>query len=277
MKFKMEYMNFLKIQDKSYNTILCYISDVSSFETDVGYCVESITPYKLRQYIKTLEQRLNPRSVNRKISSIKSYVNFINKHHKFDIDLSNIKMVKICYQDFLESSLTLNETKRIIKHAEMNNDIRAVLIIKLLLLTGGRVSEVLQLKLSDLNSDTVSVKGKGSKYRKLLISKKLQKQINLYLSSRLPTDDTYLLTGIRGKLTRHTVHTIIKKYAGKARVKLSKAHSHSFRHLYTKLLFEKQVPYSAIQQLLGHNLTVTDIYGQLDKKELLKIVNSILI
>ena len=134
-------------------------------------------------------------------------------------------------------------------------------------LTGGRVSEVLQLKINKIDKNSITVKGKGGKYRQLLISKKLSKEIERYLEVRNNNSD-FLLTGQRGAINRQTVHNTIKKYAGKARIKLTKAHAHAFRHLYTKILFSKNVPYTAIHQLIGHSLTVTELYGQLDKRTL---------
>lgn len=279
MKYELEFKENLIENDKAKNTIDSYISDIKIFETFVCKSfvktIEEITTKDVKNYISYLEaNEINPSSINRKIASIKSYINYLNVEQKYSIDLSKLKQIKICNQSIMQDSLTLEEAKRIIKYAKKENDIRAILIVKLLALTGGRISEVLQLKTSKVDDNSITVKGKGGKYRQLLISKKLSKEIKKYLEVRINNSD-FLLTGTRGAINRQTVHTILKKYAGKARIKLSKVHAHSFRHLYTKVLFEKKVTYTAIQQLLGHTLTTTDIYGQLDKKQLLKIVNSI--
>jgi len=275
MKFETEFIENLKENDKAKNTIDSYLSDIKLFETFINKSIEQTDIKEIKSYITYLEaEGTSPSTINRKIASIRAYINFINDNHNFDINISKLKQIKICNQDFLKESLTIQEANRIIKYAEKENDIRAVLIIKLLLLTGGRVSEVLQLKINKIDKNSITVKGKGGKYRQLLISKKLSKEIERYLTVRNNNSD-FLLTGQRGAINRQTVHNTIKKYAGKARIKLTKAHAHAFRHLYTKILFDKQVPYTAIQQLLGHTLTVTELYGQLDKRELLKIINSI--
>lgn len=275
MKFEAEFIENLVDDNKAENTISAYISDIKIFETFVRLCIENINHKELRNYINYLESNgTKPHSINRKIASIKSYVKYINEYHNFNINLSKVKLIKICSQKILRDSLTIEETKRIIKQAEKENDIRAVCIIKTLLLTGGRVSEVLQIKLSHVNNDFVTVKGKGGKYRDLLISKKLSKQFQEYIKVRKNNSDK-LFTGVKGAINRQTVHAIIKKYAGKSKIKLEKAHAHAFRHLYTKILFDKKVSYSGIQQLLGHNLTVTEIYGQLNLKELKEIINNI--
>lgn len=276
MKFEKEFRENLIENDKAQNTIDSYVSDIKIFETFDIKGIEQVNIKDIKNYISYLESEgINPTTINRKIASIRAYINYINLNHGFNIKIEKLKQLKICKQDFLKESLSIQEAQRIIKYAEKENDIRAVLIVKLLLLTGGRVSEVLQLRIDKIDSNSITVKGKGGKYRNLLISKKLSKEIARYLEVRQDKNSDFLLTGQRGAINRQTVHNTIKKYAGKARIKLSKAHAHAFRHLYTKILFDKNVPYSGIQQLLGHTLTVTDIYGQLDKKELLKIINSI--
>jgi len=275
MKFENEFKEYLLEENKASNTISSYISDIKLFETFVLKCIEKSSLKEIKNYINYMEEEgMKPTSINRKIASIKIYINYINVNHKYNINVAKLKQLKICNQDFLKDSITIQETQRIIKYAEKENDIRAILVIKLLVLTGGRISEVLQLKVNKIDEDSITVKGKGGKYRQLLISKKLSKEIQKYLDVR-NNNSEFLLTGQRGAINRQTVHGIIKKYAGKARIKLSKAHAHAFRHLYTKILFDKKVPYTAIQQLLGHALTVTELYGQLDKRELLKIINSI--
>ncbi len=275
MEFENSFLENLIENDRAKNTIDSYLSDIKLFETFINKSIEQTDIKEIKSYISYLEaEGTSPSTINRKIASIRAYINFINDSHNFDINISKLKQIKICNQDFLKDNLTIQEAKRIIKYAEKEQDIRAVLIIKLLLLTGGRVSEVLQLKINKIDKNSITVKGKGGKYRQLLISKKLSKEIERYLEVRNNNSD-FLLTGQRGAINRQTVHNTIKKYAGKARIKLTKAHAHAFRHLYTKILFSKNVPYTAIQQLLGHSLTVTELYGQLDKKELLKIINDI--
>lgn len=279
MKFENEFIENLIENDRAKNTIDSYISDIKIFETfvlnSIEKTIEEIEVKDIKNYISFLEaNETSPSTINRKIASIRAYINYISAEKGIFIDISKLKQIKICNQSFKKDSLSIEEAKRIIKYANKENDIRAILIVKLLVLTGGRVSEVLQLKIDKVNDNSVTVKGKGGKYRQLLISKKLSKEIKKYLEVR-KNNSEYLLTGVRGAINRQTVNTILKKYAGKARIKLSKVHAHAFRHLYTKILFEKKISYTAVQQLLGHTLTTTDLYGQLDKKELLKIVNSI--
>ena len=127
--------------------------------------------------------------------------------------------------------------------------------------TGTRVSELLQIKVTDINKYEIMIKGKGSKYRKILIPKKLNIILKDYVNTeRLNTSD-FLFTGERGAITRNTVLTILKRHAGLVRMKKDKVSLHAIRHLYTKNLVGAGESNSTIKQLLGHTLTATDIYA----------------
>ena len=141
--------------------------------------------------------------------------------------------------------------------------------------TGARVSEVLQIKASDINKDSITIKGKGNKYRELLIPKKLKTQWLKYMEVRNNTSE-YLFTGTRGAINRQTVHNLIKLYTGKARgINKSIAHAHAFRHLYAQNLATLGVAPVVISQLLGHTLNITGLYMQISKKDLLKVINQL--
>jgi integrase/recombinase XerD len=154
-------------------------------------------------------------------------------------------------------------------------DKRAVAIFYTLFLTGARVSEMLQLEPKDVQERMTVVKGKGSKYRDLFLPKKAQTYLEDYLTERVQKGEG-LFSGREGTITRQTVHQIIKKYAGLARVKLSRAHAHNFRHLYGMYLGEEGLSIDEIADLLGHsNINITRIYTRKTKKELMAAINNL--
>ena len=168
-----------------------------------------------------------------------------------------------------------NDVIRIINASNKNNDIRATTLFYTMFYTGARVSEVLQIKASDINKDSITIKGKGNKYRELLIPKKLKVQWLKYMEVRNNTSE-YLFTGTRGAINRQTVHNLIKLYTGKARgINKSIAHAHAFRHLYAQNLATLGVAPVVISQLLGHTLNITGLYMQISKKDLLKVINQL--
>ena len=168
-----------------------------------------------------------------------------------------------------------NDVIRIINASNKANDIRATTLFYTMFYTGARVSEVLQIKASDINKDSITIKGKGNKYRELLIPKKLKVQWLKYMEVRNNTSE-YLFTGTRGAINRQTVHNLIKLYTGKARgINKSIAHAHAFRHLYAQNLATLGVAPVVISQLLGHTLNITGLYMQISKKDLLKVINQL--
>lgn len=168
-----------------------------------------------------------------------------------------------------------NDVIRIINASNKNNDIRATTLFYTMFYTGARVSEVLQIKASDINKDSITIKGKGNKYRELLIPKKLKTQWLKYMEVRNNASE-YLFTGTRGAINRQTVHNLIKLYTGKARgINKGIAHAHAFRHLYAQNLATLGVAPVVISQLLGHTLNITGLYMQISKKDLLKVINQL--
>ena len=229
---------------------------------------KSIHDESVEEYKNQLMENYQIKTVNRKCNSLNAYLQFKDiKHH--------VKSEKIQEQTLIDDMITNSDISRMLRQVKKADDKRAEALILGLFYTGARVSELLQIKVKDINKDEIMIKGKGSKYRKILIPKKLNIALKDYANTQRLNTSEYLFTGERGAITRNTVLTILKRYAGLSRMKKDKVSPHAIRHLYTKNLVDGGVSYSAIKQLLGHELTVTDTYMKLSKKELLKIINSI--
>lgn len=126
-----------------------------------------------------------------------------------------------------------------------------------------------------MGKHTVPVMGKGHKERKLFIPETLKLVWREYVSSpdRYTTSD-WLFTGQRGPITRQTVHTMIKYYAGQARMNKARAHAHSFRHGLGVALDEAGFSQADIADILGHkDINTTRIYQRKTESELLKKIN----
>ena len=267
MDINFELDSFKKsLKNKSKNTIYNYCLDIKQFL--IWLNDKSINDEVIEEYKSKLMENYQIKTVNRKCNSLNAYLQFKDiKHH--------VKSEKIQEQTLMDDMVTNSDISRMLRRIQKDNDKRAEALILGLFYTGARVSELLQIKLKDINKDEVMIKGKGSKYRKILIPKNLTIVLKEYASTqRLDTSD-YLFTGERGSITRNTVLTILKRYAGLSRMKKDKVSPHAIRHLYTKNLVDAGVSYSAIKQLLGHELTTTDTYMQLSKKELLKKINGL--
>lgn len=261
--------------DKSQKTIESYSKDVKQFLQWNVLEFEKVDKNTMKKYIEFLQEKgLAIKSINRKLVSINQFIKFLNSELDYEIKVK-IKPLKIENQCFEDDDLENEHVRRMIRAAERENDVRAITIFYTLFYTGARVSEMLQIKSADIGKDYITIKGKGSKYRDLLLPKKLKEQLKKYTGVRTNTSE-YLFTGERGVINRQTVHNTIKYYTGQARgINKNIAHAHAFRHLYSQNLAKLGVVPVVIGQLLGHSLNVTGLYIKNGRKDLLKIINKL--
>ena len=214
---------------------------------------------------------------NYEIKTINCKCDGINAFFRYKDLNCHVNREKIQNQTFINDMLTNRELKEIALCAKENGDYRTYAIIHSFFYTGARISELLQLKVRDLNKNEVMIKGKGGKYRKLFITNKLKDILIEYNEHhRKNTNPTALFTGERGAVTRSTVNKNLDKYFKILDFEEDKKITpHVIRHIFTKNLMSNGVSISAIKQLLGHSLTTTDIYGQLSKKELMEILDGL--
>lgn len=270
-----KFKEYLYDNEKSKGTVEGYAGDIVQFFDFYKKDIKDISKADIREYTSyLLSKDLSIRSVNRKLVSLNQYIQYLNNEYDFKVVIK-VKQLKIEQQNFIDDMLDVYSVRRIVRAAQKENDIRAVTIFFTLFYTGARVSEMLQIKFKDINKDSIVIYGKGNKYRELLIPKKLQVQWNEYSKVRINNSE-YLFTGIKGCLSRQTIHNTIKYYTGQARgINKEIAHAHAFRHLYAQSLAKLGVNQVVIAQLLGHSLSVTGMYMQVSKKDLLKVINKL--
>ena len=196
--------------------------------------------------------------------------------------LINIESPK--QQRNLPSTLSENEINILIKNIDMkkNESERNIAIIETLYGCGLRVSELINLKISDLffNEDLIKVTGKGNKQRLVPISAINISYINKYIENsrkKLKINPLYsdiLFLNRRGNsISRAMIFTIIKNLSKESGFN-KKISPHTFRHSFATHLLENGADLKTIQQLLGHeSITTTEIYMHLDNKTLFNVMN----
>lgn len=270
------------LKSKSINTSYNYLITVRQFLTwiiDNGYefiFEEDVEKEQLEAIMEEYKGELFS-EYNYEIKTINCKCDGINAFFRYKGLNCHIDREKIQNQTFINDMLTNSELKEIALCAKENGDYRTYAIINSFFYTGARISELLQLKVRDLNKNEVMIKGKGGKYRKIFITNKLKDILIEYNEyHRKNTSPTALFTGERGAVTRSTVNKNLDKYFKILDFEEDKKITpHVIRHIFTKNLMSKGVSISAIKQLLGHSLTTTDIYGQLSKKELMEILDNL--
>jgi integrase/recombinase XerD len=280
---------YLKIErGLSQNTIDNYTLDIEklvSFLNDNQLQDSPITISEetLQQFIYTLSRQINARSQARIISGLKSFFHYlIFENYRKDFPLELIETPRLGRK--LPDTLSVEEIDKIIQTIDLSKDEgeRNRAMLETLYGCGLRVSELVELKISDLYFDEgfIKVTGKGNKQRFVPISPTTQKYITIYKGIRVHSvikkgyEDTLFLNRRGAKLTRAMVFTIIKNLA--KQINLQKSISpHTFRHSFATHLLENGADLRAIQLMLGHeSITTTEVYVHLDRKHLTQVVNT---
>ena len=271
----LEFANFLKFKKGlSANTISAYESDITQFLEFTG---ENIINNDLIELFITSE--LNDKSDNskiRKISSIHQYIDWFNLDNKeYQIVIEKVSLKKGSY---LPETISISDINRLINVYDHTNymNSRNLTLIDFMYSTACRVSELCDVRVSDLDfeEDFVKLFGKGSKQRIVPIGSELKINLSKYLKFRdeLNTQEPYLfLSKNMNQLDRSAIFRIIKKSATLSDNALS-VHPHTLRHSAATHMLEAGCDLRTLQELLGHtSVSTTKIYTKLTKEFLVEI------
>ena len=271
----LEFTNFLKFKKGlSSNTISAYESDIRQFLKFTG---ENIIDNDLIELFIT--SVLNDKSDNskiRKISSINQYIDWFNSDNKeYQIVIEKVSLKKGSYLPETISVSDINRLINIYDHSNYMNS-RNLTLIDFMYSTACRVSELCDVRVSDLDfeEDFVKLFGKGSKQRIVPIGSELKINLSKYLKFRdeLNTQEPYLfLSKNMNQLDRSAIFRIIKKSATLSDNALS-VHPHTLRHSAATHMLEAGCDLRTLQELLGHtSVSTTKIYTKLTKEFLVEI------
>lgn len=274
-----QFLRYLLI-DKGYsnNTIESYKRDLLKFlEYNKNKDIKEISNKQLKEYIKYLnENELNEKSISRNISCLKSFYKFliiekiINNNPTEALFMPKIKKG-------LPKILTEQEVMELLDIELIDNySYRNKAMLELMYGTGFRVSELVNLKLQDidLSQDIVRTFGKGSKERVVPIgeyaSDALKEYIYKYRNTMLKkyNNDYLFLNNHGNKMTRQGFFKIIKEIAQKKHIDKSLS-PHVLRHSFASHLLKYGADLRTIQELLGHSdISTTQIYTHITNEEL---------
>ena len=264
----------------SKNTISSYKNDISSFSS---WCDKEhldrlkITDLNLNNYISNLFSiGLKSSSINRKISSIKHFYLFLLK--KKVIKNSPVDEIAIPKQEkYLPTSMSEDEVESLLGSPKSSIKIerRDKAMIEILYATGMRISELVNLKLTDIdfNRSVLKVFGKGSKERLVPYGEKAAEALRVYLEDRKKLDSKDVFLSNRGtRITRGAFWQRIKIYIKRENLK-SSISPHTLRHAFATHLLNRGADLRSVQILLGHSdLSTTQIYTHIAKKRLGEIL-----
>ena len=283
------FKNYLNIErGLSTNSIKSYENDLNKFLNFLQieknkYKPDEVTTDLIKEFIYDISKKLKSSSQSRIISGIRNFYDYLIFENIISNNpVDNIELPKI--EKKLPNILSIEEIDRLINNIniEKPESERNIAIIETLYGCGLRVSELINLKISNLffSEDFIIVTGKGNKQRLVPISEVNKKSINCYilnsrgkLKIKEEYKDTLFLNRRGSKLSREMIFTIIKNLVLKSKIN-KKISPHSFRHSFATHLLENGADLKSIQQLLGHqSITTTEIYMHLDNKALLNVMN----
>jgi len=279
-----EFENFLISEGDELNTVRSYLYDLKQLEQFLQQRKKSLTDGStedLRDFIHGLfDLRLSPASINRKISSIKTFYRFLVFQKRIESDpASDLELLKTGRK--LPAFMSIKEVTAIIEAADDKSPagLRDRVCLELLYGAGLRISELLGLKVKDIDreNDLLSIIGKGNKQRIVPIGKKALRAIDEYLAKGRgeilkKRSSPFLILNMRGKrLSRMGFLKILRKYRIKSGVK-KRVTPHMFRHSFATHLLEAGADLRVVQELLGHSdISTTQIYTHIDREYLKEI------
>ena len=278
MKDFLDYLEFNK-KYSSY-TILNYKNDLIKLEEFLDikkYKVSDLDYKRVNEFIIYLKELdLNSNSINRILSSCRSYFKYLEKNN---IVKTNIfKLTNSLKKDKkLPNYFKYNDFVDMINSIDLSTPlgVRNKALLELLLATGARIGEVVHIKCSDVNLSTLEIKvlGKGNKERIVYLNEHTKEALDDYLNSSrnilLKNNCEYLFLNHLGtRLTDRGVRTIIDSIIKKSALNL-KITPHSFRHSFATMLLNEGCDLKSVQELLGHvNLSTTSIYTHLSNEQI---------
>ncbi len=286
MKHKESFLKYLKNQKRySVRTIRAYSDDLEQFYAFCGFSPDEeqilqVDHKQIRKWIASLiDNRISARSVRRKISALKSFYKYLHKEGMVpDNPVKRIVPPKI--EKKLPAFVSADHMHTLLTNTEFGNDFKGLrnrLIIDMFYQTGIRLSELINLKIVDIDNFNMQLKvlGKRNKERIIPIAKGLKNSISEYLDERSKiekqTRDFLFLTEKGNQMYPRIIYRIVNNYL-RLITTIEKKSPHILRHTFATHMLNAGADLNAIKEILGHsNLSATEIYTHNTFKKLKSI------
>lgn len=269
-----EFLKYLQLEKRySPHTVKAYQIDLSQFQDFLEETYECVLQKAKHPMVRSwlaqmLDYGISPRSVNRKITALKTFYKFLLKEERVKED-PTIKIIPPKMSKKLPAFVEEGQMKALLDEVSFEEGyegVRDKLMIELFYSTGMRQSELINIKIKDidLSSSLIKVLGKRNKERLIPLTIELRQKIDVYLKLRaeLPIkDSSYLLLTKKGKKLYPTlVYKQVNHYLSQV-TSLDKKSPHVLRHTFATHMLNNGADLNAIKELLGHaNLSATQVY-----------------
>lgn len=270
-----QFSEYLRTERRySHNTVQAYIHDINQFFefAEDNTQIQELNAHVIRAWIYNLtESGIAPRSINRKLSALRKYIRYLQRESVLQKNPA-IKITALKHKKSLPHYVRKEELTKMLDSGIFSNtfkDQRNQLILELFYMTGIRRSELIHLRLSDIDLDNgyLKVLGKGNKERLIPVTQRIKYLLNAYIHNRtgfareIQTNEPYLFLTDKGcKMYPKLAYSIVNKYLALFATVEQKS-PHTLRHSFATHMMNGGADINTIKELLGHaNLSATQIY-----------------
>lgn len=249
------YRNFLHERELSQSTVSLYMGTLGNFQN----FYDEVTKANLLDFKSKLTEKYSPSTVNVRLSALRMYCAFAGLPF-------TVRQIRIHKPSHIENVITEEQYNHLIASLERDGQVRWIFNIKMISMTGARISEALKITKADVLKGYATMFTKG-KIRTVQIPKSLQEQISDYIKP-LKNNDVII------QMSRQNFSKTLKSFS-KYDIPEEVLHPHSFRHFFAVEFCRRNSNISLLADILGHsNTTVTMIYLRMSQEQQKRIIDS---
>lgn len=263
-----DFLNYLKENEHSKNTIAKYERDVKKFIKFLGN--KQITKCKVIAFKEELMQNYKTASVNSMLAAVNVFLKFLGKYN------CTVKRIKTQPKAFCDKKreITVSDYEKLLKAAKQKRDYQLFMILQTICSTGIRVSELSYFTVDSLNSSVLEIHNKG-KARVILIPQKLISELKKYCKKFNIHTGFIFQTKNKKPIDRKTIWSKMKDLCKIAKVDSAKVFPHNLRHLFAKTFYKVKNNLVELAGIFGHSsIETTRRYLMPNVRSCLNTLNS---
>ena len=255
-----EFEKYLKKKNQSDNTVTAYLVAIRYYYA----LYQELTLVNLQAYRSFLIKNYRPATINQRIHALNSYLTFLEKDHINEYpetDGFRLNSVKIPRRSFQDTIISSEDCLLLQQRLKEDGQMFWYFVVRFLVTTGARVSELTQIKVEHLNCGYLDLYSKGGKIRRIYITNSLCDEALKWCHERGQTSGFLFLKKNGRPVTVRGIHSRLKHFAVCYGIDPDTVYPHSFRHRFAKNFLERNSDIALLADILGHeSIETTRIY-----------------